>query len=273
MPKLIPRLFRSLLEEHAVTAKPSVLFVCVHNAGRSQMAAGFLAHLAGSRIDVLSAGSTPADQVNPVAVAAMREVGIDISTETPKILTLDAVRASDVCITMGCGDTCPVFPGKRYLDWSLDDPAGQGIEAVRPIRDEIERRVRALIDELSPDRESGEAETTGTETWRTAPIACTLPAANLGERTAEWRRLLEGASHAPIPDGLRLTLPADRAEALTALAAAEQECCSFFDFRIAVDEPFVHVEVRAPADAQAVLTDLFAQAPGPARSDRAATGT
>lgn len=131
-----------------MTDKPSVLFVCVHNAGRSQMAAGFLTHLAGGCIEVRSAGSEPADQVNPAAVAAMREVGIDISGQTPKILTIDAVRASDVCITMGCGDTCPNFPGKQYLDWTVPDPAGQGVEAVRPIRDEIERRVRALIAEL-----------------------------------------------------------------------------------------------------------------------------
>jgi protein-tyrosine-phosphatase len=137
-----------------VTDKPSVLFVCVHNAGRSQMAAGYLTHLAGDRIEVRSAGSTPADQVNPAAIEAMKEVGIDISAETPKILTVDAVKASDVCVTMGCGDTCPVFPGKRYLDWVLDDPAGQGVEAVRPIRDEIERRVRFLIGELLP---AGEA--------------------------------------------------------------------------------------------------------------------
>ena len=140
-----------MTESVTVTAtKPSVLFVCVHNAGRSQMAAGFLAHLVGDRIEVRSAGSTPAAHVNPAAVAAMREVGIDISAENPKILTVDAVRASDVCITMGCGDTCPVFPGKRYLDWQLDDPADQGLEAVRPIRDEIERRVRALIADLLP---------------------------------------------------------------------------------------------------------------------------
>lgn len=131
-----------------MNAKPSVLFVCVHNAGRSQMAAGFLTRVAGERIEVRSAGSTPADRVNPVAVAAMREVGIDITAETPKLLTADAVQASDVCVTMGCGDTCPVFPGKRYLDWELDDPAGKDIEAVRPIRDEIERRVRVLVDDL-----------------------------------------------------------------------------------------------------------------------------
>ena len=112
------------------------------------MAAGLLSHLAGDRIEVRSAGSTPAGEVNPVAVEAMKEIGVDISAESPKILTIDAVRASDVCVTMGCGDACPVVPGKRYLDWQLDDPAGQGIEAVRPIRDEIERRVRALIDEL-----------------------------------------------------------------------------------------------------------------------------
>jgi len=132
-------------------SKPSVLFVCVHNAGRSQMAAGFLTHLAGDRIEVRSAGSTPADAVNSVAVAAMKEIGIDIADQTPKILTADAVRASDVCVTMGCGDTCPVFPGKRYLDWQLDDPAGQGLDVVRPIRDAIEQRVRALIEELLPE--------------------------------------------------------------------------------------------------------------------------
>ncbi|WP_305092757.1 arsenate reductase ArsC [Prescottella sp. R16] len=130
---------------------PSVLFVCVHNAGRSQMAAGFLTALAGDRIEVRSAGSAPADQVNPAAVEAMAEIGIDISTQSPKILTADAVQASDVVITMGCGDTCPVFPGKSYRDWTLDDPAGQGVDAVRPIRDEIRVRVEALIAELTTE--------------------------------------------------------------------------------------------------------------------------
>ncbi|MFB4269175.1 arsenate reductase ArsC [Nonomuraea sp. GTA35] len=129
--------------------KPSVLFVCVHNAGRSQMAAGWLSHLAGDRIEVRSAGSAPADQVNPVAVDAMREVGIDITAEQPKILTVDAVEASDVVITMGCGDACPIFPGKRYEDWKLEDPAGQGIEAVRAIRDQIRTRIDKLIGELT----------------------------------------------------------------------------------------------------------------------------
>ena len=131
------------------TQKPSVLFVCVHNAGRSQMAAAYLTHLAGDRVEVRSAGSAPADAVNPAAVAAMAEEGIDMSAEIPKVLTDEAVRASDVVITMGCGDTCPIFPGKRYEDWQLDDPAGQGIETVRPIRDEIERRVRDLITQLT----------------------------------------------------------------------------------------------------------------------------
>ncbi|MFI6106339.1 arsenate reductase ArsC [Streptomyces sp. NPDC051310] len=134
--------------------KPSVLFVCVHNAGRSQMAAAWLTHLAGDRVEVRSAGSAPAEHVNPAAVEAMREVGIDMSAETPKILTVDAVKASDVCITMGCGDTCPVFPGKRYLDWKLEDPAGQGVEAVRPIRDEIRKLVEGLIREIAPDAAS-----------------------------------------------------------------------------------------------------------------------
>ncbi|MFE6973310.1 arsenate reductase ArsC [Streptomyces sp. NPDC057682] len=130
--------------------KPSVLFVCVHNAGRSQMAAAWLTHLAGDRVEVRSAGSSPGNAVNPAAVAAMAEVGIDISAEVPKVLTADAVRASDVCITMGCGDTCPVFPGRRYLDWKLDDPAGRGVEAVRPIRDEIRTLVEALLAEIAP---------------------------------------------------------------------------------------------------------------------------
>jgi protein-tyrosine-phosphatase len=128
---------------------PTVLFVCVHNAGRSQMAAGFLQHLAGGRVDVRSAGSQPADQINPVAVEAMAEVGIDITAEQPKVLTPDAVQAADVVVTMGCGDECPYFPGKRYEDWVLDDPAGQGIDAVRPIRDEIRRRVEELLVELT----------------------------------------------------------------------------------------------------------------------------
>ncbi|KOV74841.1 phosphotyrosine protein phosphatase [Streptomyces sp. AS58] len=128
--------------------RPSVLFVCVHNAGRSQMGAAFLAHLAGDRVEVRSAGSAPADSVNPAVVEAMKEVGIDISARTPQVLTTQAVQSSDVVITMGCGDACPVFPGKRYVDWQLDDPAGQGVDAVRPIRDAVEQRVRGLLTEL-----------------------------------------------------------------------------------------------------------------------------
>ncbi len=135
-----------------MTDKPSVLFVCVHNAGRSQMAAGFLTALSDGQVEVRSAGSLPADQVNPVAVQAMQEIGVDISDQQPKVLTTDAVQSSDVVITMGCGDVCPIFPGKRYEDWKLDDPAGQGIGAVRPIRDEIRRRVQQLIAELLPAR-------------------------------------------------------------------------------------------------------------------------
>ena len=132
-------------------AKPSVLFVCVHNAGRSQMAAGWLTALAGDAIEVRSAGTVPAAQVNPVAVQAMAEVGIDLSAATPQVLTGEAVRASDVVITMGCGDTCPVFPGTRYLDWQLADPAGQDLDAVRVIRDEIRARVAHLVAELRPE--------------------------------------------------------------------------------------------------------------------------
>jgi arsenate reductase len=134
-----------------VTGIPSVLFVCVHNAGRSQMAAGWLRHLSGDAVEVRSAGSLPGDRVNPAAVEAMAEVGIDISDQRPKVLTPHAVETSDVVITMGCGDACPVFPGKRYLDWDLEDPAGKGVESVRPIRDEIAERVRALLAELAPE--------------------------------------------------------------------------------------------------------------------------
>lgn len=133
-----------------MTPKKSVLFVCVHNAGRSQMAAAYLTHLAGDRVEVRSAGSAPADSVNAAVVEAMLEEGIDIRSEVPKVLTVEAVQKSDVVITMGCGDVCPVFPGKRYEDWQLADPAGQGVEAVRPIRDEIRGRIEALIAEIAP---------------------------------------------------------------------------------------------------------------------------
>ena len=135
-----------------MTDKPSVLFVCVHNAGRSQMAAGYLTHLAGDAVEVRSAGSAPADSVNPMVVEAMREEGIDIANQKPKILNADAVQASDVVNTMGCGDACPFFPGKRYLDWQLDDPAGHGLDAVRPIRNEIRYRVEKLFTELQQQK-------------------------------------------------------------------------------------------------------------------------
>ncbi len=132
-----------------MSERPSVLFVCVHNAGRSQMAAAYLTHFAGDRVEVRSAGSAPAASVNPAVVAAMAEEGIDIAAEVPKVLTVDAVRASDVVITMGCGDACPVFPGKRYEDWVLDDPAGKGVDGVRPVRDAIRARVEGLVAELT----------------------------------------------------------------------------------------------------------------------------
>ncbi len=135
-------------------SKPSVLFVCVHNAGRSQMAAAFLTHLSQGAVEVRSAGSEPADQVNPAAVQAMAEVGVDIAAEKPKILTDQAVRESDVVITMGCGDSCPFYAGKRYEDWVLDDPAGQGVDAVRPIRDNIKQRVETLVSELLPTHQA-----------------------------------------------------------------------------------------------------------------------
>lgn len=151
VPQLPLRLSSCMLETmEQPSEKPSVLFVCVHNAGRSQMAAGYLRQLSSGRVGVLSAGSEPSDELNPMAVEAMAEEGIDIVGNVPTILTTDAVRQSDVVITMGCGDTCPVFPGKRYEDWELDDPAGQDIETVRRIRDEIKARVEALLNELLP---------------------------------------------------------------------------------------------------------------------------
>ena len=137
--------------------RPSVLFVCVHNAGRSQMAAAFLTHLSQGSVQVRSAGSAPAASINPAVVEAMREVDIDIASEIPKVLTVEAVRESDVVITMGCGDACPIFPGKRYEDWALQDPAGQGVDAIRPIRDEIRSRIQALLSELTPNGQAAEA--------------------------------------------------------------------------------------------------------------------
>lgn len=134
-----------------MSAKPSVLFVCVHNAGRSQMGAAYVRHLSKGSVEVRSAGSAPADSINPAVREALLEEGIDISAETPKILTTESVEASDVVITMGCGDTCPIFPGKRYEDWKLEDPAGQGVDAVRPIRDDIKKRVTVLLGELGVD--------------------------------------------------------------------------------------------------------------------------
>jgi protein-tyrosine-phosphatase len=156
LPVLAARFARQRLQATAkirgdlVSTTPEVLFVCVHNAGRSQMAAALLHHHAQGRVTVRSAGSAPADTINPAVVQAMTELGLDLSKEFPKPLTTEAVHTADVVITMGCGDACPVFPGKRYLDWALDDPAGQGIDAVRPIRDEIDRRVRELLADLSP---------------------------------------------------------------------------------------------------------------------------
>jgi arsenate reductase len=148
-----------------MATKPTVLFVCVHNAGRSQMAAGYLNHLSGGAIEVRSAGSEPADKINPVAVQAMAEEGIDITAEKPKILTNEAVTASDVVITMGCGDACPFYPGKRYEDWTLDDPAGQGIDVVRPIRNQIRARVEQLIHELVGESTRASRPSPGSSSW------------------------------------------------------------------------------------------------------------
>ena len=175
------------------TTKPSALFVCVHNAGRSQMAAGYLRHLSGGAVEVRSAGSMPAEQINPVAVEAMLEQGIDIRTEKPKVLTPEAVQASDVVVTMGCGDACPYYPGKRYEDWVLEDPAGQGIESVRPIRDEIRGRVATLLSELGVEPAPPDwwlPRLLGGHPWRdrTSSAAAARPASH-------WRKI--GRSETP----------------------------------------------------------------------------
>ncbi len=248
--------------------KPSVLFVCVHNAGRSQMAAGFLAHLAGDAIEVRSAGSAPAASINPVAVQAMAELGIDISAQQPKILTPEAVETSDVVITMGCGDTCPFFPGVSYRDWVLDDPAGQGIEAVRPIRDQIRARVEQLIAELLPPRnpDGGDvnpsADSGPGPTW--APVdACTLPTAEQPLREAEFENLFAAALTAVdrlSPTHVRLTLRAEAEQTARDLAARETACCSFFSFEFtSVGGDVIEMDIKVPPTQVPVLDGLLSQ--------------
>ena len=191
-----------------MTDKPSVLFVCVHNAGRSQMAQGWLRHLAGDTVEVRSAGSAPAEQINPVAVEAMREAGIDITAEAPKILTADTVRDSDVVITMGCGDTCPVFPGKRYEDWDVPDPAGQPLQVVRRIRDEVRDRVQALLSGLPKNNPARHGEAEAVLLVDVANVVGSRPDGWWRDRAGAASRLLaslaglRGAT-VPHPDGAR----------------------------------------------------------------------
>jgi arsenate reductase (thioredoxin) len=223
---------------------PEVLFVCVHNAGRSQMAAALLDWRAAGRVHVRSAGSAPADEINPAVMATMQELGLDLSKEFPKPLTDAAVREADVVVTMGCGDACPFFPGKRYLDWDLDDPAGQPVEVVRVIRDEIDRRVQQLLTELLP------------------PIACTLDAVSMPERLAEWSALLELVrARTTAADGALRVEFDDQVDAgeLARLAAAEQQCCTFLSFAITIDDRGTALEVTAPGDATTVVAALFGE--------------
>jgi protein-tyrosine-phosphatase len=232
---------------------PSVLFLCVHNAGRSQMAAGFLRHLGGEGVRVYSGGSEPASEVNAAAIKAMAEVGIDITAEFPKPWTDEIVRAADVVVTMGCGDACPFFPGKRYLDWILDDPAGKSIEAVRPIRDDIEQRVRALMDEL------------GVAPRTLPPVVCDVSTApdTLEQRIDSYRQLFSDAfvGREETRAGKRFRFRADEGvEAqVRHLADLEKLCCAFFDFTITVVGGEVWWDTTVIDDdvARAVLEEWF----------------
>jgi arsenate reductase (thioredoxin) len=241
-----------------MTDIPEVLFVCTHNAGRSQMAAALLDQRAAGRVLVTSAGSQPADQLNLAVVQAMAEVGLDISRKFPRRLTTDQVRAADIVVTMGCGDACPVYPGRRYLDWDLPDPAGLSVAEVRPIRDDIERRVRALLAELDAQHQAPAATS-----W--APDACTLPTAERPLRAASFDRLFSGAVlgiERTAPTRLRLDLrPGPKVAAQAAgLAAAETECCSFFTFTLTAASGSLTLDIAAPATQAAVLDALARQA-------------
>ena len=239
-----------------MTHSPEVLFVCTHNAGRSQMAAALLRQQAAGRLRVTSAGSQPADQLNPAVVQAMAELGLDISAQVPRRLTGDQVQAADVVITMGCGDACPVYPGRRYLDWELPDPAGLSLAEIRPIRDEIARRVQALVAELAP---AAGASTTGT--W--AAEACTLPTAQRPLRAASFDEFF-AASVQEITrtgsDQLRLDLRPgpDTAARAAGLAAEETACCSFFTFTLTATGGGLTLDITGPPAQRAVL-DALAQ--------------
>jgi len=275
-----------------VTDIPEVLFVCTHNAGRSQMAAALLRQQAAGRVRVTSAGSRPADELNPAVVRAMAEIGLDISGRVPRRLHSDQVRAADVVITMGCGDACPVYPGRRYLDWELPDPAGMELADVRPIRDEIARRVEALLTELVPERpaarpaddaedggasreaaapgqDGGQPAAAAPASW--APDACTLPTAERPLRIASFDQFFAGAVRAvtrPGPDRLRLDLrPGPEVAARAAeLAAAETECCSFFTFALTASGGGLTLDVSVPDGQVAVLDALTRRATDAARA-------
>jgi protein-tyrosine-phosphatase len=244
-----------------MTHIPEVLVVCTHNAGRSQMAAALLRQQAAGQVRVTSAGSQPADQLNPAVVQAMAEVGLDISAQVPRRLASDQVRAADVVITMGCGDACPVYPGRCYLDWDLPDPAGLGVAEIRPIRDEIARRVRALVADLAPA-----AAASATGTW--VPEACTLPTAERPLRAASFDEFfaasVQGITRTG-PDQVRLDLrpgPGTAARA-AGLAAEETACCSFFTFTLTASGGGLTLDITVPPAQRAVL-DALAQRAGAA---------
>jgi arsenate reductase len=241
-----------------MTPLPVVLFLCTHNAGRSVAARVLLDHYANGRIDVRSAGSEPADQLNPSVVALLKERGLDPKNEHPKLLSIDDGLDADVIVTMGCGDTCPVYPGRRYLDWELADPAGQPIEGVRPIVEDIDQRVQSLLAELVG---SVQLEPEGHPKRQRIPVACTLDQTDGEERIDKWRGVFKDmvtGAERPRDGQLRLSLADDpnRLSELIALAQAEKNCCSFFEFTLAIDADAITLIVDVPIGSESVLDDL-----------------
>jgi protein-tyrosine-phosphatase len=238
-----------------VTDIPVVLFLCTHNAGRSLAARVLLDHYAAGRIDVRSAGSEPADRLNPSVVTILEERGLDPSNEHPKLLSTEDGLAADVIVTMGCGDTCPVYPGKRYVDWDLPDPAGQPVDTVRPIVDEIDRRVRALMNELAipVDPDPGRQQRRPL-----IPLTCSLDDVDATEQIERWRHALEGMVvrvERPGSQQLSLVLAGEPARigTLVAVAKAEKACCSFFEFSLDIEAEVVILTIAVPPSAESVL--------------------
>jgi arsenate reductase (thioredoxin) len=233
--------------------RPEVLFLCTHNAGRSQMAAAFLRHIGGHRVLVHSAGSAPAEDLNPAVVAALAEDGLDISGERPKLLADEMAESADVIVTMGCGDACPVYPGKRYIDWELPDPAGKSIEEVRPIRDEIERRVTVLLAELLAGNPSVPSDSAPPGSF-----SCRLDERVRSEQAERWRdQRAYVVSSVRSENGFRVTFDPACHDRLAALVAIERVCCAWADWSLISGTAVIVLEVTGPAREIEALADAF----------------